>query len=124
MKREACEVAIWRTRVSNMATTVLCAALLVAVAVGGCGSVRPRSSEQRPVMSQYNGWSISVTPWFADTANRWGAQVDVWPPDRRPDTHSGIRVRFDQMAADRIAIEKMATAAARQYIDASSAVHR
>jgi len=124
MKREACEIAMWQRRVSDAAFTVLCAAIVVAVAVGGCGSVKPRSADQRPVVSQYKGWSISVISSFAESANRWRARVDVWPPDRRPDTHSGIRLRFDETAADRVAIEKAATAAARQYIDASSAVHQ
>jgi hypothetical protein len=68
-------------------------------------------------MSEYNGWTISVTPLRMQDA--WSARVQVWPPDRRPEAHPGINVSFNGTAAERSAVEQAATAAAQRYIDSS-----
>lgn len=105
---------------------LLCAALVLLTALEGCGSrTSPSRIElERPLLGEYKGWSTRVTPSFSYATNRWHAQVDVWPPDRRPESHSGVRVHFGDTAWDRSAIEQAATAAARRYIDASMAVHQ
>src|SRR5262249_26133116 len=92
------------------------------------GSNVPNAAEipadQPPVMSEYKGWPISVTPSVVHSSpDLWRAQVRVWPPDVRPATHSGIAVSFTGSAAERSAVEQDATAAARRYIDASIPVH-
>jgi hypothetical protein len=89
----------------------------------GCsGVVAPRPVE-RPTISQYKGWTISVMPSQA-AATGWRARVRMWPPEVRPDQHPGILLRFDEAAADRKAVEQAATAAAHRYIDASQPVHQ
>src|SRR5262249_60233171 len=81
-------------------------------------------AEQPPIMSEYKGWTISVTPSVVHSSpDLWRARVRVWPPEIRPETHPGIHVLFSGAAADRGAIEQTATAAAHRYIDASGPVH-
>jgi hypothetical protein len=103
-----------------MAATMLrplCGLLMVAI-VAGCGSgAPPRSLDEPPVMSEYKGWIIAVTP--SRIEDLWRARVRVWPPEVRPETHSGINVRFSGASTTRNAVEQTATAVARQYIDAS-----
>lgn len=100
------------------------AAALLAFVAAGCGTGAPASTAPaRPVMSKYRGWSISVTPALIRDTNRWRARVEVWPPERRPDTYPGVLVHFSETATDRTAVEQAATAAARRHIDASEPVH-
>jgi hypothetical protein len=81
-------------------------------------------ADQPPVMSEYKSWIISVTPSVVHSSpDLWRARVRVWPPEVRPETHPGIEVLFSGAAADRIAIEQAATAAAHRYIEASVPVH-
>jgi len=74
-------------------------------------------ADQPPVMSEYKGWTISVTP--SRLQDAWWARVRVWPPEVRPDAHPGIGVTFNGTAAERSAVEQAATGAARRYIDSS-----
>src|SRR5262249_46682704 len=86
---------------------------------------RPQSSsvpaqipaDEPPIVSQYKGWTISVTP--SSMQDAWWARVRVWPPEVRPEAHPGIGVSFNGTAAERSAVEQAATAAARRYIDSS-----
>jgi hypothetical protein len=94
--------------------------LALAVVVAACSSSRPRPVELAPVMSEYKGWNIGVTPSVVyGSANLWRARIRVWPPEVRPETHPGINVQFSGTATNRQALEQAATAAAREYIDAS-----
>ena len=95
---------------------LLCGLLMVTV-VAGCGSSPPLSADQPPVMSEYKGWTIAVTP--SRREDVWRAGVRVWPPEVRPETHPGINVRFSGASTTRNAVEQAAMAAARQYIEAS-----
>jgi hypothetical protein len=98
--------------------------VLMAVLLNGCGGVTTqRPADERPVLSEYKGWRIGVTPSLVQT-NRWRARVRVWPPEVQPDTHPGVLIYFSDTAADRRAIEQAATAAARRYIDASQPLHQ
>src|SRR5262245_26180822 len=106
----------------NVAIAVLLCIALSAVALDGCASVTARSADQPPVVSEYRGWTISVTP--SSVQDLWRARVRVWPPEVRPETHSGINVSFSGAAADRTTVEQAATATARRYIDASLPVHQ
>lgn len=97
---------------------------LTIVVLAACSSALPRAEDQRPVMSQYKGWSVRVTPSVIyGSPNIWQARVRVWPPEVRPDTHPGIDLSFSGAAAERGAVEQAATAAARRYIDASVSTH-
>jgi len=98
-----------------MMLPLLCGVLMVAI-VAGCGSSAPPRALD-PVMSEYKGWIIAVTP--SRIQDLWRARVRVWPPEVRPETHSGINVRFSGASTNRNAVEQAATAVARQYIDAS-----
>jgi hypothetical protein len=94
----------------------------LALALAGCGSgAPPRAVDQPPVLSQYKGWTISVTP--SRIEDYWRARVKVWPPEVRPEAHPGISVRFSGASTNRAAVEQAATAAARRYIDGSVPVH-
>ena len=100
-----------------MMLPLLCGVLMVAI-VAGCGSsAPPRALDEPPVVSEYKGWIIAVTP--SRIQDLWRARVRVWPPEVRPETHSGINVRFSGASTNRNAVEQAATAVARQYIDAS-----
>ena len=107
------------TLVDSMARAIvplLCGALLVAI-LAGCSSGAPRAVDQRPVMSEYKGWTIAVIP--SRIEDLWYARVRVWPPEVRPETHAGINVSFSGASTNRNAVEQAATAAAREYVDAS-----
>jgi hypothetical protein len=97
---------------------------LVAVTVIACATDRRHTEGDSPVMSEYAGWRIGITPTFRYTVNRWRARVEVWPPDRDHQKHAGISVRFSEEAWDRRVLLQSATDAARRYIDASRAEHR
>ena len=94
---------------------------MLAVVASGCGSVARQSVSEPPIVSEYKGWIISVVP--AQQSDLWRARVRVWPPEVRPETHSGIELRFSGAATDRGAVVRAATTAARQYIDASVPEH-
>jgi hypothetical protein len=95
-----------------------------ALALLGCSSAPPRAEDQRPVMSQYKGWTIRAAPSVIyGSPNLWRARVRVWPPEVWPETHPGIELSFDGAAAERRTIEQAATATARRYIDASVSTH-
>jgi len=101
--------------------SLLCVVLIIAM-LGGCGSgAPPHAVDQPPVMSEYKGWTISVTP--SRIEELWRARVRVWPPEVRPEAHPGINLSFNDAAPDRRAVEQAATAAARRYIDASVSAH-
>src|SRR5262249_12194335 len=78
--------------------------------------------DQPPVMSEYKGWTIAVTP--SRISDLWRARVRVWPPEVRPETHSSIDVGFSGAAVDRSAVEQAATATGQRYITASLPVHQ
>src|SRR5262249_56768630 len=86
-----------------------------------CSSARSRPMGQAPIMSQYKGWSIGVTP--SRIEDYWRARVRVWPPEVHPATHPGIDISFSGASSDRRVVEDAATVAARRYIDASVPVH-
>jgi hypothetical protein len=103
-----------------------CAVLLwlITAFLTACGGgVTPRPVDERPIVSQYKGWTINVIP-SQITSNQWRARVRVWPPEVVPAQHPGIVVHFSESAAGRSAIEKAAIAAAQRHIDASQPVHR
>jgi len=103
-----------------MMLPLLCGVLMVAI-VAGCGSsTPPRALDEPPVVSEYKGWIIAVTP--SRIQDLWRARVRVWPPEVRPETHSGINVRFSGASTNRNAVEQAATTVARQYIDASLSI--
>ena len=108
-------------RMTSSRAVVLLASILLFAGCSGAATA-PRPAE-RPTISQYKGWTISVTPSQSATT-RWRARVRMWPPEVRPDQHPGILLRFDDAAADRRAVEQAATAAAHRYIDASQPVHQ
>jgi hypothetical protein len=92
-------------------------ALTVAVLLTACaGTETSPARSGRVVTSQYNGWTIRITPTLTD---RWRARVQVWPPEVTPETHGGINPYFAESAATESAIVQAATASARRYIDAS-----
>lgn len=94
--------------------------LLLAMAVlGGCASTASRARAGRAVTSQYNGWTIGITPSAIDRAT-WRARLQVWPPEVRPQSHGGIDLDFTESASTESAIVQAAIASARRYIDASS----
>lgn len=98
--------------------------VVMGVLVDGCGGgMTTRQIAEPAVLSQYNGWRISVTPYRIE-ANRWRPRVRVWPPEVRPETHPGIILTVTDIAADRQAATATGTAAARRYIDASRPVHQ
>src|SRR5262245_64535368 len=47
-------------------------------------------ADQPPVMSEYKGWTINVTP--SRMQDAWLARIRVWPPEVQPETHPGIGV--------------------------------
>lgn len=97
--------------------------VIVAVVLSGCSTAdAPRSPREPAALSQYKGWTVSVTPAQID-ANRWRARVRVWPPEVRPGTHPGISLNFSETAADRRSVEAAGNAAARHYIDSSQVEH-
>jgi len=99
----------------RLVITVLAA---LAAALAGCGSgALRRAADQPPVLSQYKGWTISMTPSRID--DLWRARIRVWPPEVRPETHPGINVRFSGASTNHQALAQAATAAAREYIDGS-----
>jgi hypothetical protein len=59
------------------ATCAHVAVLTLAPALTGCSSAPPRPVYQRPVRSQYKGWTISVTPSRLEDLWRAAAGIDV-----------------------------------------------
>ena len=104
--------------VIGRATTLVVALLLSACSSAGV----PRSSREPAAVSQYKGWTVSVTPAQID-ANVWRARVRVWPPEVRPGTHPGIALNFSETAGDRRSVEAAGNAAARHYIDSAQVEH-
>jgi hypothetical protein len=98
--------------------------LLTVVALAACGTTRPAPVTGRPVMSQHHEWTIRITPWSTGPGKAVRARVEVWPPDRSPQMHSGIQVHFTESRPDEPAIVQAALASARRYIDASRSEHR
>src|SRR5215831_11924073 len=105
-----------RDSMAAMMLPRLCGVLMVAFVVG-CSSAPPRGLDEAPVVSEYKGWTIAVTP--SRIEDLWRARVRVWPPEVHPETHPGINVRFSGALTNRKAAQEAATAVARQYIDAS-----
>jgi len=97
---------------------LLCGVLMMAV-VAGCSMAPPPWHDESPVVSNYKGWTIAVTPSRLEDEDLWRARVRVWPPEVRPEGHPGINVRFSDESANRKAVEQAAAATAREYIDAS-----
>lgn len=97
--------------------------VLAGMVLAGCASTTPRVEVGRVLMSGYQGWTIRVTPLFTEYDRRWRARVEVWPPDRRYETHPGISLRLNDSAPDEKAIVQFALASARRYIDASRPQH-
>ena len=95
--------------------------LFVAVAalLAGCGGATSQARASRAVTSQYNGWTIRVTP-SATTTGTWRARVQAWPKDVSPTSHAGIALRFAQSASTEGAIVESAMTFARSFIDAST----
>jgi|SRR6185503_11320437 hypothetical protein len=98
---------------------VLLFGVLMIAVVAGCSMAPPPWLDQSPVVSNYKGWTIAVTPSRLEDEDLWRARVRVWPPEVRPEGHPGINVRFSDESTNRNAIEQAAAATARQYIDAS-----
>jgi hypothetical protein len=106
--------------------TKLVSLILAVIVLGGCGSSAVERREGRMVMTQYNGWTMRITPSAASASDReiWRARVDVWPPDRDPGTYGGIRIGFSDVAPDEKSIVESAIRSARSYIDASRTRHQ
>ena len=100
---------------------LFCGVSIVAILNGCGGGTPPRAVDQPPVISEYKGWTISVTP--SRNQDLWRARVRVWPPEVRRETHPGINLRFSGVSTDRGVVEQAAIAAARQHIDASLSAH-
>ena len=116
------EMIVMPKRWPNSRIVSLVFGVLMIAILDGCGSgAPPRAVDQPPMISEYKGWIISVTP--SQVEDLWRARVRVWPPEVRPEAHPGINLSFNGAAADRRAVEQAATAAARRYIDASVSVH-
>jgi hypothetical protein len=97
---------------------------MLAIAIlAGCAGAASNPQPARVVMAEHDGWIIRVTPSFSYADDRWRAAVDVWPPDRNPETYPGIRVHFTDAERDQGVVVKAATDSARHYIDASRARH-
>src|SRR5262249_8713732 len=105
-----------------MRTTGKIFVIALTIFLPACSSARSRPMDQAPIMSQYKGWSIGVTP--SRIEDYWRARVRVWPPEVHPATHPGIDISFSGASSDRGAVEQAATAAARGYIDASLPTER
>jgi hypothetical protein len=91
-------------------------AVTAAVLISACASGTSPARTGRVVTSQYNGWTIRISPMLTD---RWRARVQVWPPEVTPETHGGINPYFSESAATESAIVQAATESARRYVDAS-----
>src|SRR5262245_59380652 len=98
---------------------VLLRGVLMMAVVAGFSMAPPPWLDESPVVSNYKGWTITVTPSRLEDEDLWRARVRVWPPEVRPEGHPGINVRFSNEATNRSAVEQAAAAAAREYIDAS-----
>jgi hypothetical protein len=92
------------------------------------GAAAPAASEPRPgraVIGEHHGWTLRITPLASASGDgEWRAGVEVWPPDRSPESHSGIHLRFTDVASDEKSIVESAMRSARRYIDASRTQHR
>jgi hypothetical protein len=104
----------WRNWLILRLTWAVTAAVLVSACASGTTST---ARAGRVVTSQYNGWTIRISPTLTD--DRWRARVQVWPPEVKPETHGGINPYFAESATTESAIVQAATASARRYIDAS-----
>lgn len=83
----------------------------------------PEVRTGRTVIGEHHGWTLRVTP-LATGADQWRARVEVWPPERGPERHSGIQLQFTEVAANEETIVHSAISSARRYIDASRTQHR
>jgi hypothetical protein len=85
----------------------------------------PQPRQGRTVMSEHSGWTMRITPSASAPDSRvWRAGVEVWPPDRNPESHGGIQIRFTEVASDEKSIVESAMRWARRYIDASRTQHQ
>ena len=73
-----------------------------------------------PTMSEHRQWTIRVSPRRSGIDRKWRALVEIWRPDREPNTHNATVVPFARTAADQGAVIAVARMAARAYIDASA----
>jgi hypothetical protein len=96
------------------------AIVAVIVLLAACSTTTPSARSGRVVTSQYNNWTMRISPSLTD---RWRARVQVWPPEVRPETHGGINLYFTESAATESAIVQAASTLARRYIDASRSTH-
>jgi len=100
--------------------------ILAGAIFAGCGSMASGPREGRVVTSQYNGWTMRITPSTAggSESSAWRARLEVWPPDRNPEIHGGIRVHFADVASSEKSIVESALQSGRRYIDASRTLHQ
>ena len=85
----------------------------------------PQPRQGRAVMSEHSGWTMRISPsTSAPESGVWRAAVEVWPPGRNPESHSGIQMRFSEVAPDERSIVDSAMRSARRYIDASRTQHQ
>lgn len=96
---------------------------LAALVLADWGSKTPPPQASRAVMSRYNEWTIRITP-SPESDKRWRARVEVWPPNRSPQTNGGIQVHFTEWRPDEQTVVLAALESARRYIDASRTAHR
>jgi hypothetical protein len=71
-------------------------------------------------MREHNQWTIRVSPRHSGVDHKWRALVEIWRPEREPNTQTATVVPFARSAADEPAIVAVALSAARAYIDASA----
>jgi len=71
-------------------------------------------------MGEHLQWTIRVSPHRSGLDHKWRAVVEIWRPDREPNTHNATVVPFARTAADERAVISVALTAARAYIDASA----
>jgi hypothetical protein len=103
-----------------MLARLVCLIVVVGMVASACRSSPPQTRTGRTVISQYNGWTIGVSPSISQS-HVWRARVQVWPKDVNPQSHGGIALPFRQSAQSESAIVGSAAAFAREYIDASTA---
>jgi hypothetical protein len=74
----------------------------------------------RSTMSEHREWTIRVSSRHSGLDHKWRAVVEIWRPDREPNTHNATLVPFARTAEDERAVIAVALGAARAYIDAST----
>jgi hypothetical protein len=68
----------------------------------GAGAALP-TPMMPSTMTEHWQWTIRVSPRHSGLDHRWRALVEIWRPDREPNTHNATVVPFARRAADQAA---------------------